>query len=186
MVWNVHPHFIRSSSGFVAAEGGKKAVHAMATTEGSAVPIAGQTQHKVLSGRRQAQWQQLTFLAVAFKSGLTASRTLCFCSAPSTQTLILSKHWLVASFGEQPPGLHSELPKESVLTELKSPPRIFLREMKQLWGGEDSCTQLPQIQLCCVSMLCQNSHKRQLLRPKHVQRKGEKKKPKHLSWYQAD
>lgn len=25
-------------------------------------------------------------------------------------------------------------------------------------------------------MLCQNSHKRQLLSPKHVQRKGEKKK----------
>lgn len=147
MVWNVHPHFIRSSSGFVAAEGEKKAVHAMATTEGSAVPIAGQTQHKVLSGRRQAQWQQLTFLAVAFKSGLWQL------PGPSASAQpLLPKHLsypntgLWHHLGKRPPGLHSEPPKESVLTELKSPPCIFLREMKQLWGGRvDSCTQLPQI-----------------------------------------
>lgn len=77
----------------MAADGKKKAVHAMATTDGSAVPIAGQTQHKVLSDRRWAQRQQLTFFAVAFKSGLTPSRTLCFAQ------LLLPEHLSYPNIG---------------------------------------------------------------------------------------
>lgn len=165
MVWNVHPHFVRSSSGFVAAEGKKELFILW-------VCSANSWANPAQSFERQ-------------EMGPVAGANLlccCFQIRPDTfqgPLLLLSSFYLITyPIPTQACGIIwgtttwiiQQTSQRNCPNWAQKPILCFPMVDEAIVRGEVS-----QVQLCCVSMHCQNSHRRQLLSPKHAQRKGKKK-----------
>lgn len=181
MVWNVHPHFVRSSSGFVAAEGKKEPFMLWVCSAKSwANPV------------QSFEWREM---------GPVAGANLlccCFQSRPDTfqgPLLLLSSFYLITyPIPTQACGIiwgmtiwiTQQTSQRNCPNWAQKPILCFPMVDEAIVRGEDSYTQaISGITLLCVDVLPELSQKT-VTQSQTRSKERKKKTSKHLCWYQAD